>query len=252
MTRRTGATSAHNEGVTTPAALPFAVALGHRLRRVREDTGHTAADVAAMSRHFGLGWDRSTVARIELGRRQVTGAELLVLPLLYDRSLADLLPTEAARLGADVTATPEALRAVLTKVPARQGWNLPGVDRLAADVAAALTPEWAQRVDELARRLVPGADALEVGEAAADGLDDATAKAARRLGVPALRVAVAARRLWGRSLAAERDARVGPVGNARTRQARRGHVTRALLAELEPVIAQISLRDKGDDHHGQR
>jgi transcriptional regulator with XRE-family HTH domain len=64
------------------------------------------------------------------------------------------------------------------------------------------------------------------------GPDEATVKAARRLGADPVEVDAKARQLWGRSLTAERDARVGVASRSRVDQARRGHVTRQLIDEL--------------------
>lgn len=66
---------------------------------------------------------------------------------------------------------------------------------------------------------------------------DAEVKAAARLGMTPLALTQAAIRLWGRSLSAERDRRVGlqvtEKLDSRSVQALRGHITRALLAEIE-------------------
>lgn len=69
------------------------------------------------------------------------------------------------------------------------------------------------------------------GAATDAGPDETDRKVALRLGVSAKQVQAQAVALWGRSLAAERDARAG-VGGDRSSQAARGHVTRALIAEL--------------------
>jgi len=219
-------------------ALPFSVALGHRLRQVREERQRTVADVALMSRAVGLNLDRATVVRIELGQRGVSVADLLLLAMLYGKALADLLPTEPVQLSEVAGATPLQLRSALTTAP--RGWELPrlhhgfrqGVDKLVAG---------AQRYAEQ----FPGAAPFTVMEAAADARDevDQTVKnAARRLNVPPAQVRVAARHLWDRTLTDERDRRVAALGGAtstRARQARRGHVTRALLAELAPAVEAV-------------
>jgi hypothetical protein len=65
---------------------------------------------------------------------------------------------------------------------------------------------------------------------------EAEQKAAARLGITPMAVAQAAAKRWGRSFTAERDRRAGerqPADvSARTLQALRGHVARALLEEL--------------------
>jgi hypothetical protein len=68
--------------------------------------------------------------------------------------------------------------------------------------------------------------------------DDADRHAARRLGIEPAQVRLAARVLWRRDFAQERDARVGEVSGLaqRTLQARRGHAARAMLAELSTFL----------------
>ena len=218
--------------------LPFGVALGHRLRQVRERNDATAAEVAAMARRCGLGWDRSTLARIELGQRQVTAAELLVMPVLYGVPLRDLLPTEAVRFSDRVTATPKGLQEVLVEeTPGGREWHIEGLVDEVLDALERIKPGLAA----IEARL-PGADVLTIAAAVEHFRDETTGKVAARLGATSEEVAVAAEMLWRRGIAAERDARVddmGPAANTRARQARRGHVTRVLLAELAPAVIQV-------------
>jgi transcriptional regulator with XRE-family HTH domain len=225
-----------------PEPLPFAVALGHRLRQVRENAGHTAADVAAAAQLLGLSWDRSTVARIELGQRNVTAAELLAMTQVYDVAVADLLPTEAARLTDVLTATPAGLADSLTGAGPHDGWDF----ERGAEVIMDAFRGMADRLNAVQARL-PGARLLTIAAAAKHFRDETTTKAARRLDATAEEVAVAAQQLWQRSLAAERDARVeamGPVTSARARQARRGHVTRAMLDDLAPQVLALRTRER--------
>lgn len=65
-----------------------------------------------------------------------------------------------------------------------------------------------------------------------DAPDEATVKAAKRLNADPVEVDALARQLWGRSLTAERDAQLGLATRSRADQARRGHVTRALIDQL--------------------
>lgn len=227
--------------------LTFDVALGHRLRRVREDQGLTADDIARHSTVLGLDWDRSTVGRIELGKRRVTAAELFLLPRLYGLSgpgLVEILPTERVALTAAVAATPDALASVLSESDraGHEGWSLPKWDELVAQTLDQLKAS-APKTAAWARAAAPGAESSwVVAQASRHAKEDATTKAAARLGATSLHVAVAAEQLWDRGLAEERDARVeamGPTPSTRARQARRGHATRALLAELAPVVEKV-------------
>ncbi len=238
MSVRTDVDTAHEP--TLMPALPFSVALGHRLRQVREERQKTAVEVAKMSRIVGLNLDRATLIRIELGQRQVSVADLLLLAALYGKAVAELLPTEAVQLSEAAGASPQHLRAALTAAPA--GWELPRLQH-ALPGGVGWTKAWA-RIERYAQRF-PGAAPFTVMEAAADARDEAnqTVKdAARRLNVSPELVRIAARHLWDRTLTDERDRRVAALGgatSARAKQARRGHVTRTLLAELAPVVDQV-------------
>ncbi len=229
--------------------LTFDVALGHRLRRAREDQGLTADDIARHSTLLGLDWDRSTVARIELGKRRVTASELFLLPRLYGRSgsrLVEILPTERVALTPAVAATPDALASVLSKSRVErsglEGWSLPKRDEFVAQTLDQMKA-YAPKMDAWARAAAPGAESYgTVAIASQHVKEDATVKAAARLGATPLHVAVAAEQLWERRLAEERDARVeamGPAPSTRARQARRGHVTRELLVELAPEVEKV-------------
>jgi hypothetical protein len=98
----------------------------------------------------------------------------------------------------------------------------------------------AERLQRL-ERILPRISNLQLGAALEAAHGETERKAARALHVddPA-EVAVAALKLWGRSLTQERDARVvdaaAPDASPRTLQALRGHVTRHLLEEIEPIV----------------
>ncbi len=71
---------------------------------------------------------------------------------------------------------------------------------------------------------------------------DAELKATRKFKVPAFAVALASRKLWSRSLTEKRDQQLSEQMQgkpARTIQALRGHVTRQLLKELEPILEKV-------------
>src|SRR5664280_725457 len=152
----------------------FDVAMGHRLRREREDRGLTAADVALLAvDRLGLGWDRSTVTRIELGQRQLLAGELVLLAILHDVPVVDLLPDERCVLSDAVIAVPAA---AAKTVECRRPVAL-------ADTATA--------TDTLSVLDMTGT-ATATASVVKHQADDATVKAAHRLGVDPSAVAVAA------------------------------------------------------------
>lgn len=224
----------------------FAVAFGDQLRKAREDDRRTAEDVARAARRLGLSWHRTTVGQTERGNRAVSAVELLLIPLLYGRPLRDLLPqvSRAIWLTDETALYGGELRRVLDVGydPGKSGYNRPGRWHFRN------APDPAETLETL---LKSASEAF--GNWPTDALvkhiatpDETESKAAKRLHTTPEYVAYASRERWGRGLAEERNARLGDrleVPEApRALQAARGHVTRELLAELEPRIRELEER----------
>ena len=168
------------------------------------------------------------LAKVERGERSVTLEELLVLSIALGPDPSMFVgdrPDEWVVLSNEVTVKSGALVALL------RGLNTRAADfRLNFMEPPPPEPAW------------PDLSPAHLKLAEVEALGEAEIKAADRLGVDALTVARAAHAVWGWSLSNERDHRVedaAPQGSsARTVQAVRGHVTRELLKELEPVIAE--------------
>jgi transcriptional regulator with XRE-family HTH domain len=197
--------------------------LAHRLTSVRKDVGLRQEDVANRAQDLGLQWARATVAQLETGRRELAVDEYLALPAIYGCTLEEFLGSgqRLVQLLPGLTVS----RSELTR---------PTVGRRSSLRAASVggpTPSGTARAS------------------VSSGLvSDSEMKAARKIfGGPhaATRLTDEAQRLWGRSLVAEREARVAEIASTdtsgRTLQALRGHVTRGLLADLEQ--AAIKKRD---------
>jgi hypothetical protein len=227
-------------GPDRPRSLRHLLATG--AARVRTERGLGEEEAAALLRSYGLvGWQAGTLTQVEAGVRPLAVEELLLLCTAYRVSAAELAgagpePVEVAA-GARLPAT--AVRAVL----ADGGEVLRALPADALDVPATrpVTPGQPPPPDALvdsARRFgVRGP--TEVGRALAT-IGDAERHAARRLGVPPERLALAAVGRWGKPFTAERDARIA-LRRATTEPDRhitlRGLVTRELLAELEQTLA---------------
>lgn len=174
----------------------FGEQLSERLRAARVSAGRRQEDVADDMRLLGFTrWTKATVAGIELGRRAITPEELSVLALVLDRPEQDLRDFEFVTPGGAVI-TREMVRAALTG----DGMS----------------------------------DRTWVVDNEKDWPDEAETKAAVRLGLTVEDLQSTAVTKWGCSLSEERDRRLGDISNTprRTAQARRGHITRQLLAEL--------------------
>jgi transcriptional regulator with XRE-family HTH domain len=226
------------------------VALGKRLRLLREQQGLRQEDVARVARTFGLDWTRATVAAIETGRRSVALEEFFLLPNLVvetktipgRRTLDSHEPSENA--GDTKLWVPDFLP--------ENGW-------------VAVTSRCYLRGSSLRERLGGISTRKErttepayifIGERREDSLEmaseeenEAEQKAARKLDVEPLLLVFYAREAWGRGFTAERDRRVleQAKGDATPRrlQALRGHVTRQLLKELESKIKAHGPPPKG-------
>lgn len=175
-----------------------------RLRTLLDTEGRRREDMAREMTQLGFRWTGNTVSQVINGRRGLSSFELAGLCEALGLPLIALL-------GADAEV------------------SLPnGRSVTAAHVADALCTGGG---DWQARAAVRALFRQE--------LDEATAKAARRLGVEPKDVDEAAMRLWGRPLAMERDHRIksddvdlNAPENRRTLQARRGHAARPLIDEL--------------------
>jgi hypothetical protein len=210
--------------------------IGEGLRAMRAASRARQEDVALAARGAGLDWTRATVAAIENNRRALSIEEFLILPhVLADVtgepvSLAELITTEwgAVELTERLVYEPADLRAMLVFVVARP-WT-PAERATEALVHALFT----RPAREMLERVWPARSDAEYEAVAREAAGETERAAAAKLQLRPLALSALAHRLWGRGLSAERDRRVAELGEAssRTVQARRGHVTRRLLAEL--------------------
>lgn len=235
----------------------LAYAVGRRLRELRDAAGVTAENVAAAARDLGMSWHRSTVASLETGERGLSLGEALALPLVCrsagigEVTFAALLPngdsSDLVELAGELSVRARSTRMLLDEPEHIRLGDLvtPGLrdaQRRLADPAFWQRTRARAAVLEAAWPEATGSDSMKARDDA-DG--EAERKLARKYGVPALAVALAARAVWGRGLTDERDARVADRvdgdASARTVQAVRGHVTRALAGELHDRLTAAAV-----------
>lgn len=237
--------------------------IGAGVRAARERRGWRQEDAAREFRRYGLTtWRRTTVADMEAGRRHPSIGDLLLVAQALDVAVADLIPDAGEQVDVgDGASMPAAfVRALLSgnqaldDLPADDYPRPPGdaIDRaIEAAQVVDLTLSTVQRLAELAAELGPVSLAQRLAERAAE-LDtdivarlfhgepptEAEVRAASRLDIDAVLLKLAVRELWGHSFEAERDARArADSGDPPSAiQARRGHATRAMLAELRTFI----------------
>jgi transcriptional regulator with XRE-family HTH domain len=223
----------------------------------RRRQGLTQEQVALMFRSHGLrAWRKGTVGQLEAGLRKPRLDEVLLMARALSLTLDKLIPggdEERIELGDDAEVSPHWIREMLSGDLYRDRplEELPyerfPVDELMAEalirseaekkrVGALVAPiqEWAEQHDV---KIVTG-DWLAMFETASDSEQHV----ARRLGVEIAQVKLSARVLWDhRDFDDERDSRIGDVDELepRSRQARRGLVTRGMLAELRAFLDEI-------------
>lgn len=220
------------------AAPTFAEALGHKLVEARRRQQRTTEDIARAARLYGLTWHRTTVGQTESGKRSLTAAELFLLPAIYEEPLPALMPEGTTWLTDETAVWSGELWRTITEKDHRPKmgpgkWALRNPLSLdeVVETLAGLGQEWP--LDALAKH-------------ARDAPDEAEGKAAKKLHTTPHYVAYTARELWGQGLAAERDTRLAERSDAPTEgralQAARGHVTRTLIAEMEPRVREHERR----------
>jgi transcriptional regulator with XRE-family HTH domain len=236
--------------MATNQATPLAEHIGARLRQLREQLGARQEDVAREARRYGLTWSRATVATIELGRRQLSVGEFLLLPLVLNTlrldskhwlTPADLLPASGSapvHIAGGATAPAEVLTALLDGRLKDYPVDTVATPQLTSAAVVARDFGRGAILRHLTRRISEAARPRVLEDAAKDAAGDSEQKIARRLRVAPFALALAARVAWHRSLTEERDRRLqgGKSVSGPAPRGRRGHVTRALLKELRPLL----------------
>jgi transcriptional regulator with XRE-family HTH domain len=225
-------------------------AVGSRLRELRLELGLRQDQVARAARQVGLDWTQATIAAIERGDRALELGEFFLLPSVIGFAggwtsgwpqLAEFFPASGrVALSMETTADVDVLRAELAgQLDEDSRHPLGDYDT----PVARKTHEGMQRQFATLREMAqlwPGMRLRDAEDAEEAARGDAERKAARKLGVRPLVLSAAAHGRYGRSFTAERDARVAEQAPAdaapRSLQALRGHVTRAMLAELAPAL----------------
>ena len=234
--------------------VPWDQFLGERIQEVRQKRGWTQERLAlGIRRTWGLGWTRATVTATESGQRELSAKELFALldvllitpgELLADPSVdprtTHLEVSRRSKVGGAGSVTLKVILGVLEG--GRRSQFATGHDTPWTRAASGQIGSLPQISGELA-----AAGVTPTGEACKAVLDgesgEAEKKLAARLGVTPRKVAVQAVKLWGRTLTAEREARLKdrlgdtPDSSAGSLQTTRGHITRELIAVLTHAIA---------------
>jgi transcriptional regulator with XRE-family HTH domain len=231
----------------------------------RRKNGWTQEQTANVFRSHGLrAWRTSTVGSLEAGLRRPRLDEALLMARALGVTLAELIPgadDERVELGDDAEVSPRWIREMLAGRPygERPLEALPPYERFPVDDIMAEVRRRAQAEEE---RIGPlEALIMEWDEQHDDILmaadlfashkrpSDAERHAAQRLGVEVAHIRLASRARWEhRDFDDERDRRVGNVDELqpRSRQARRGLVTREMLTELRALFDEIKVGQERD------
>jgi transcriptional regulator with XRE-family HTH domain len=186
-------------GVDQGVPLDHLIAANLRARRL--ERGMTQAQLASAMRSLGFNWTPNRVTQIETGRRAVLLEEFFVLALLLRQPITGWLKGDVdIRLPGGGVLEVKDVRAGMTVsgLPDDISWLIKG------------DPHHVEPSDEELRRVAARVD-LSVGT-----------------------VQALAMYLWGRQFFEERDRRAGSLSglSRRSAQSKRGHATRALIAEM--------------------
>jgi transcriptional regulator with XRE-family HTH domain len=226
--------------------------IGRNVTRLREAQGWTREELAREVRaSVGLPWTRSSVAHVEAGTHGVSAGELIGLAFALEAPLHELVAgpkTTWVGIAGGLLVRGRALQGVFDGTSPEELLAADVTDPRSREAGAmiATSLETMRAVRDVAKKYWPSLTTEGQLREALQSIDDTERKAAKRLGVDPHVVAIVAFALWGRSLAAERDARVSEQaprpGAARSTQAVRGHVTRILLKDIAQTIEQRSNR----------
>lgn len=220
--------------------------VGRRVRELRESAGVRQEDIATHARRFGLVWTRTRVASIERGNMPVTVESLILLtgvlgeaigtPIdvaeLFDVdgtvALSDIAVIPARELGEVLHGNSDGNRILFTGLPAEDPGPQP-------------RPDADRRSAALLQLLQTDPQASEI-LAIRQSLGEADERAQRALNEDLGVFVLMCHGLWGRSIAAERDARLRTHTDASPASlaARRGRVTRELLTELRDLRGRLN------------
>lgn len=216
--------------------------VGENVRRIREAAGARQDDVASAARGVGLSWTRSKIAALERGDKALDLAEAVLLAEAmgdiagHPVKVSDLLAGDGAvRLSRVRVIHRESLRRYVDGAPVEVlVRDVPGGPERTREAIAKL-PAMFGRMSLLAGDDMSVETLLHAEHVAGE----AEERAGRTLGIPRMEVAWLSVGLWGRTLGEERDRRVGDDGPAASRSAKRGRVTRQLIAELRVRLEEV-------------
>jgi len=242
--------------------------IGKGFAEVRRRQGLTQEEAAWRLQGRGLtAWRTSTVGSLEAGLRRPRLDEVLLMAAALQVPVDELIPggdDERVELGHGAVVSPRWIREMLTG----ERWRDPDSRPLEkmpyewfpvnATLAGALDQVRAEdkRYQELTAPILDWAEQHDVTlteddwRGMFDKPSDTERHAARRLKAEVPVLKLSAHVLWNhRDFDQERDRRVGDIDQLepRSRQARRGLVTREMLAELRAFLEDAYAGQEGDD-----
>lgn len=245
--------------------------IGKGFAEARRGEGLTQEQAARRLQGRGLtAWRKSTVGQLEAGLRRPTIAEMLLLAAALQVTVDTLFPggdDERVELGDGTTVSPRWIREMLNgefyRDPHRPIEQVPYARFPVQDIMERLTDRLQAEREYWHARIAPIREHAEIDDHYVTGVDehrmfdpptDTERHAAQRLDIDVRILKYTARTLFKhRDFDEERDRRVGNIDELppRSRQARRGLVTRQMLAELDAFLDKVGF-DRKRDADGER
>lgn len=242
--------------------------VGKGFAEARRREGLTQEQAARRLQGSGLtAWRKSTVGQLEAGLRRPRLDEVLLMARALGVPVDTLFPggdDERVELGDGTVVSPVWIREMLTgefyRDMKRPGRRVPYAWFPVQEVMQRLTDRLQAKLERFRWRTAPIREHAPFDDHFISGEDDHRAfdpatdterHAAKRLGIEVPELKYTARTIWDhRDFDEERDRRVGNVDELppRSRQARRGLVTREMLAELDAFLDRVGFdRKPGGD-----
>jgi transcriptional regulator with XRE-family HTH domain len=245
--------------------------IGKGFAEARRSQGLTQEQAARRLQGRGLtAWRKSTVGQLEAGLRRPRLDEVLRMAAALNVSVHQLIPggdDACVELGEGASVSPRWIREMLTgelyREPRRPIEQVPYARFPVQDVMEQVTERLQAERERFRwrtasiREHAPFDDPFITGEDEHHAFDpptDTDRHAAKRLGIEVPELKYTARILWEhRDFDEERDRRVANIDELppRSRQARRGLVTRQMLAELDAFLDRVGF-DRKRDADGER
>lgn len=213
-------------------------AIGSSIRAYRTKEGLAQEELARLTSSAGMPWTRATVASIETGRRKLSLDELFGLSIVCGVPLSEWLVDDGSEIdlfGGSISSTE--LAAIVAGAVPTQSASSRMMRRLDPTLG---DPESTDRL--IVRELWKKAKRPDLENCYRSCENETEQRLSRKFGIDVMSVVLLSISLWGVTFTDERERRVEKATSRRSLQAARGHISRAMIKDLEALAASYKER----------